>query len=160
MFKNIIVLNFRKDNKIYCAEGWLSICMDDDKMVYGCSASNIHKLSNTIFRKTSGISIQARSTYTMLNVSKASNASFSSKASIILHFYIFCRTRLVDYAYGLYFRNQTYYRVSNLDSRIENADHRLTDEIAAFTNAVAHLYSHVSKPILDIVLVLAEIRRV
>ena len=66
----------------------------------------------------------------------------------------------MDYAYGLYFRNQTYYRVSNLDSRIENADHRLTDEVDSFTKAVAHLYSHVSKPMLDIILVIGELRRV
>lgn len=70
------------------------------------------------------------------------------------------RSNLVDYAYGLYFKNQTYYRVSNLDSRIENADHCLTDDISAFSTSVAHLYSHISKPMLDALMVSISLRNV
>ena len=35
------------------------------------------------------------------------------------------RTNLVNYAYGLYFKNQTYYRVSNLDSRFAKSSEHL-----------------------------------
>ena len=59
------------------------------------------------------------------------------------------RGRLTKEAYTRYMTNQTYYRVSNLDGRLDNPDHCLTDDISSFTTACAHLYSHVSKPILD-----------
>lgn len=70
------------------------------------------------------------------------------------------RTRLVNYSYELYFKDQTYYRVSNLDSRIENADHCLTDDLQSFTCSVAHLYSHLTKPMLDSALITYSIFQV
>merc|ERR1719228_3292923 len=57
------------------------------------------------------------------------------------------RTRLVDEAYNRYLGDEVYYRVSNLDGRLDTPDHCLTDDIAAFTSSVAHLYSHISKPL-------------
>ena len=47
-------------------------------------------------------------------------------------------------------QNQTYYRVTNLDSRLLTPDQNLTDDIETFTSTLTHLFSHLTKPFFDI----------
>lgn len=49
-------------------------------------------------------------------------------------------------------RGFTYYKMSNLDSRISNADQLLTTDVDKFCDTVTDLYSNISKPVLDIVI--------
>lgn len=67
------------------------------------------------------------------------------------------RTRLTNYLYSKYLRGFTYYKMSNLDNRIANADQLLTQDVEKFCNSVADLYSNLSKPVLDIVIYIRQL---
>lgn len=60
------------------------------------------------------------------------------------------RTNLTHHLYNEYLRGYTYYKMSNLDNRIANADQLLTTDIDKFCESATDLYSNISKPLLDI----------
>ncbi|KAI3650106.1 hypothetical protein MP228_005738 [Amoeboaphelidium protococcarum] len=62
------------------------------------------------------------------------------------------RDRLTTYAHEAYLSDITFYKVSNIDNRIQNADQLLTQDIDKFSENLAHLYSDISKPLVDIFL--------
>lgn len=60
------------------------------------------------------------------------------------------RTNMTRRLYDDYLKNYTYYRMSNLDNRIANADQLLTTDVDKFCESVADLYCNLAKPTLDI----------
>lgn len=65
---------------------------------------------------------------------------------------VLMRRRLSMYFHDKYLSSNTFYKVSNLDSRIRNIDQLLTVDIERFCSSLAELYSNISKPIFDIIL--------
>ncbi|KXS19306.1 hypothetical protein M427DRAFT_473823 [Gonapodya prolifera JEL478] len=59
------------------------------------------------------------------------------------------RTRLTDYLHGLYLGDLAFYKVSNLDDRIQNADQLITEDVNKFCHSVSELYANIAKPLLD-----------
>lgn len=62
------------------------------------------------------------------------------------------RTRLTNHLFEEYLKGFTYYKISNLDNRIANADQLLTQDVDKFCQSCVDLYSNISKPILDIII--------
>ncbi|CAO3662075.1 unnamed protein product [Umbelopsis ramanniana] len=63
------------------------------------------------------------------------------------------RTRLTRYVHDLYLDDKNaFYRIINLDNRIQGADQFITTDIAKFCDTLASLYSNLAKPMLDTVI--------
>ncbi|RIA80538.1 ABC transporter transmembrane region 2-domain-containing protein [Glomus cerebriforme] len=62
------------------------------------------------------------------------------------------RTRLTRYAHEQYLNDITFYKISNIDNRIQNADQLLTQDIDKFAENLSHLYSDIAKPVVDMAL--------
>ncbi|XP_037091738.1 ATP-binding cassette sub-family D member 3-like [Pollicipes pollicipes] len=62
------------------------------------------------------------------------------------------RVRLTRHLYDQYMKGYTFYQMNNLDNRIQNADHLLTNDVNQFCQGLVDLYSNLSKPVLDIFL--------
>ncbi|KAI8095150.1 ABC transporter transmembrane region 2-domain-containing protein [Thamnidium elegans] len=62
------------------------------------------------------------------------------------------RQRLTKHAHNQYLDGITFYKISNLDNRLQNADQLLTQDIDKFSDNLSHLYSDIAKPVVDIFL--------
>lgn len=62
------------------------------------------------------------------------------------------RERITEYFHNKYLKKMFYYKICNLDSRIQNPDQRLTQDIDLWAQSLSGLYLNVAKPVLDIVL--------
>ena len=61
------------------------------------------------------------------------------------------------YLFKKYLQGHTYYKMSNIDNRIANADQLLTQDVEKFCNSLVELYSNLSKPLLDILIYIYQL---
>lgn len=69
---------------------------------------------------------------------------------IINHLTLSFRKRLTHYAHDQYLHKLTFYKVTNLDNRIQNVDQLLTQDIVKFSDSLSHLYTDITKPLVDV----------
>ncbi|KAJ1977243.1 hypothetical protein H4R35_002378 [Dimargaris xerosporica] len=62
------------------------------------------------------------------------------------------RSRLTRHAHDQYLNGITFYKMSNLDSRIQNVDQLIAQDVSKFADSLSHLYSDTLKPVVDIFL--------
>uniref|UniRef100_A0A914H5Y9 ABC transporter domain-containing protein n=1 Tax=Globodera rostochiensis TaxID=31243 RepID=A0A914H5Y9_GLORO len=62
------------------------------------------------------------------------------------------RERLTHHFYAQYLNGFTFYKMTNLDNRIANADQLLTQDVDRFCEGIVELYSNLSKPLVDVLL--------
>jgi len=62
------------------------------------------------------------------------------------------RMRFTMSIFNSYLNGHTYYKMSNIDNRIANADQLITQDVERFCNSLVDLYSNLSKPLLDMVI--------
>uniref|UniRef100_A0AC35U7T3 ATP-binding cassette sub-family D member 3 n=1 Tax=Rhabditophanes sp. KR3021 TaxID=114890 RepID=A0AC35U7T3_9BILA len=67
------------------------------------------------------------------------------------------RERFSTHLYNKYLQGFTYYKMSNLDNRIANADQLLTQDVDRFCEGLVDLYSNLSKPIVDVALYVTKL---
>lgn len=65
---------------------------------------------------------------------------------------IYFRQNITNYFQTEYLKSMCFYQITNLDTRISNPDHIFTQSIEQWSSSIANLYSNVSKPLLDLVL--------
>ncbi|BFZ63511.1 ATP-binding cassette long-chain fatty acid transporter pxa2 [Saitoella coloradoensis] len=62
------------------------------------------------------------------------------------------RGRLTRRVLGEYLKDNMFYRIGNLDERIQNPDQLLTVDIARFSSSLAALWGNLAKPMVDILI--------
>jgi ATP-binding cassette subfamily D (ALD) long-chain fatty acid import protein len=61
------------------------------------------------------------------------------------------RSRLTTHVRELYFKDETYFKVSHLDKRVANPEHAMTEDIAQWGDRFADLLSSLGKPLVDLI---------